>query len=292
VTTPRPNLHDRGNELPARDGERRTGTVRLASILGADNALSPDPAEDYHEASRLYPRLVDPYVTGAARLESSPELRISAARSVKRHEHLPFVSLPQGDLGSARLADVLRTRRSRRTYGEGELAVGELATLLEAAYGVTGAIPGTSQALRSAPSGGALYPLELYVVAQRVEDVERGLYHYDPLRHGLERLGEIGSGESIGELTPYPALLADSGAFVVATAMLWRSRFKYGQRAYRFALLEAGHVGQSLLLAAEAMGLAATPVGGFFDSRVDAFLGIDGLTEVALYMLPVGGRPA
>jgi SagB-type dehydrogenase family enzyme len=70
--------------------------------------------------------------------------------------------------------------------------------------------------------------------------------------------------------------------------MFWRSRFKYGQRAYRFTLLEAGHVAQNALLAAAALGLAAVPLGGFYDRKVDAFLGVDGLQEAALYLLPVG----
>ena len=72
--------------------------------------------------------------------------------------------------------------------------------------------------------------------------------------------------------------------------MFWRSRFKYGARSYRFSLLEAGHVAQNFLLAAEALGLAATPVGGFYDDRVDQFVGVDGLFESSLYLLPAGRR--
>ena len=112
--------------------------------------------------------------------------------------------------------------------------------MLEAAYGVTAAIPGTPQQLRAAPSGGALYPLELYVASLRVPGLEGALFHYDPLRHGLELLRPIGADDSVGALTPYPELLVECSAFVVVTAVFWRSRFKYGQRAYRFALLEAG----------------------------------------------------
>ena len=70
--------------------------------------------------------------------------------------------------------------------------------------------------------------------------------------------------------------------------MFWRSRFKYGARAYRFALMEAGHVGQNLLLAAAALGLDAVPLGGFYDRNVDAFLGVDGIYEASLYLVPVG----
>jgi SagB-type dehydrogenase family enzyme len=282
---------DPGHEPdPASGDAEHQATVRLAQVLGADSLTGFDPTEDYHEASRLYPGLVDPMVVGAARLERSLTMRVSATRSVKRHAHLPFVELPPGELGTATLTDVLRSRRSIRTYGEGLLELRVLASLLDAAYGVTGAIPGTPQALRSAPSGGALYPLELYVACQRVQGLRRALYHYDPLRHGLELLRPLGTAEETGDLTPYPELLAESAAFVVMTAMFWRSRFKYGPRAYRFTLLEAGHVAQNFLLAAEALSLAATAVGGFFDRQVDDFVGVDGIYESSLYVLPVGRR--
>jgi SagB-type dehydrogenase family enzyme len=265
-------------------------TVRLAAVVGADAVSTPDPTEDFHEASRIYPDVVDPSVVGAARLERSLTMRVTASRSVKRYAHRPSVSLSPGDLGPALLGDVLRTRRSRRRYAKGGIDTRTLATLLDAAYGVTGAIPGTTQQLRAAPSGGALYPLELYVVSQRVDGLDRALFHYDPLRHVLELLRPLEPHEATGRLSPYPELLAECSAFVVVSAMFWRSRFKYGARAYRFALLEAGHVAQSFLLAAEALELAATPIGGFFDTLVDEFLGIDGLNESSLYLLPVGPR--
>lgn len=274
----------------APDDPGSLGTVRLAAIVGADAVSADDPTEDFHEASRIYPGVVDPSIVGAARLERSVAMRVSATRSVKRYAHLPFVALPPGQLGSMSLEKALRLRRSTRTYGDGSLEVGELATLLHAAYGVTGSITGTPQTLRTAPSGGALYPLELYVACQRVEGLDRALYHYDPLRHGLELLRPLAGVEAGGDLTPYSELLTESAAFVVMTGMLWRSRFKYGARAYRFALLEAGHAAQSFLLAAEALGLASTPVGGFFDRLADEFVGIDGLYETALYVLPVGRR--
>ena len=280
-----------GHEPDPASGEaEQQATVRLAQVLGADPPTRFDPTEDYHEASRIYPSIVDPMVVGAARLERSLTMRVSTTRSVKRHAHLPFVPLPSADLGSAALGDVLRSRRSDRAYGDGALALHELSTLLEAAYGVTGAIAGTPQALRSVPSGGALYPLELYIVCQRVDGLERALYHYDPLRRGLELLRPLRAEEEGGELTPYPELLSKSAAFVVVTAMFWRSRFKYGARAYRFAMLEAGHVAQNFVLAAEALSLATTPLGGFYDRLVDGFVGVDGIYEASLYLLPVGRR--
>ncbi len=262
-------------------------TVRLASILGADSCPEPDATEDYHEASRLYAGITDPRVVGAARLERSLEMRITASRSTKRHPQRPFTPLPAASLGPASLADAIASRRSRRSFGPRPLEPRTLATLLHAAYGVTAAIDGTPQALRTVPSGGALYPLELYVVAHRVEGVDPALYHYDPLRHGLELLRAVGS-RPWSELSPYAEPLRESAAVVAITAVFWRSRFKYGPRAYRFALIEAGHVGQNLLLAGAALGLNAVPLGGFFDREVDALLGVDGIYEASLYLVPLG----
>jgi SagB-type dehydrogenase family enzyme len=261
-------------------------TVRLTQVLGVDDLRSPDPTEDYHEASRMYPGVSDPYALGAARLERSVEMRVTAGRSVKRYAHLPAVWLPSPSPGDATLATAIADRRSRHDYGVRPLDLLELATLLHAAYGVTEPA-GPHQALRTAPSGGALYPLELYVVCQRIEKIESGLYHYDPIRHVLEQLRQPVSAERLAGLTPYEELVLPSAAVIVLTALFWRSRFKYGQRAYRFTLLEAGHAAQNLLLTAAALGLRAQPVGGFYDRRVDELVGVDGLHEASLYLLPV-----
>ena len=269
--------------------EERVPTVRLASVTGAHDVGTFDPTEDYHEASRLYEGILDPTVLGAALLERSVAMRVSASRSVKRHAHRRFVALPEGGLGPVTLASALASRRSNRTFGECGVGREELATILAAGYGVTGAIDGTPQSLRTVPSGGALYPLELYVTCLRVDGLDAALYHYDPLRHGLEQLRPLsGDDQGLEPLSPYGDLLASSAGVIAITAMFWRSRFKYGARAYRFTLLEAGHAAQNMLLAVGALGLAAVPIGGFYDRRVDAFLGVDGLFEASLYLLPFG----
>lgn len=277
-------------EAPRSVPPRHVPTVRLAHVTGTDALEDPDPTEDYHEASRMYPGVVDPFVNGAARLEQSGDLRVAVTRAVKRNPHRLFVTLPPAALGKATLGDAVAARRSTREYGTEALRLEELSTLLHTAYGVTGALGDTSRTARAAPSGGALYPLELYVACLRVEDLERALFHYDPSRHGLELLRAIASNEEVAPLTPYAELLAPAAAVVLMTGMLWRSRFKYGARAYRFTLMEAGHAAHGLLLAAAALRLAAVPVGGFFDRRVDAFLDVDGLYETSLYLLAVGAK--
>lgn len=263
-------------------------TVLPAAWVYGEEALgTDDPTELFHEASRLYPNVVDGWTVGASLLARSPELRASASRAVRRRTGLPAVQLPEPAPLPRSLDDLVGSRRSIREYGDAPLELAQLSTLLHTCYGVTGALG--RQPLRAVPSGGALHPLELYVAALCCERLERALYHYDPLRSVLERVRPLERDELEG-LTPYDDLLVPSAAVTMITAVFWRSRFKYGQRAYRFALLEAGHVAQSYVLAATALDLAVCPVGGFYDRRVDALLGVDGLYEASLYLLPVGAR--
>ena len=268
--------------------ERPVVTIDLEELIVGANERIDDPSETYHEASRLYPGIVDPLVRGAQLLEGSCEMRVTVTRSVKRHAHLPAVSLPKPELGGVTLAAALTRRRSRRAYGEEPLELASLGTVLAAAYGVTGAFAETSQRFRTAPSGGALFPLELYVASRRVTGLEQALYHYDPLRNVLERLRPLEFAAEVEPLTPYPTLLGSGAAVIVLSAVFWRSRFKYGHRAYRFTLLEAGHVMQNALLAATALVLAGVPIGGFFARRADALIDADGLAEAVLYLLPLG----
>lgn len=275
---------------PPDDDTPSRPTVRLASIIAPETPLVGDPTDDFHEASRVYPGMVDPNVTGAARLENGLAMRLSASRGVKRHVQRRFVPLPRASFPSVTLDSVLASRRSRRAFSPGDITIDELATLLWSASGVTETVAGSPQTLRTTPSGGALYPLELYVAAIRVADLPEALYHYDPLRHGLERVGEIGSSADRHALSPYGETISECTALVIVTAMLWRSRFKYGARAYRFVLIEAGHLVQNVALCVEALGLAATPIGGFFDRIVDTYVGIDGVNEASVYLVPIGRR--
>jgi SagB-type dehydrogenase family enzyme len=166
--------------------------------------------------------------------------------------------------------------------------------VLEAAYGVTHALESEDgrQALplRAVPSGGALYPLELYVAALHVDGLGPGLYHFDPLRPSLAVVGDSVTAGDVAALSTYPEIVGACAAVIFVAAVFGRTRFKYGVRGYRFALLEAGHVGQNVLLAATALGLGAVPLGGYYDRLTDQFLGLDGVNESTLYTIAVG-RP-
>lgn len=273
----------------------RLQTAALTSwIYGSpDGPMLDDPAEAYHEASKIYPSFAGRDTSGVRLLESTPQLQLSAVRGVKRHPQRPVVALPPPRLPDVSLADVVQRRESLRTFADDPLALEQLAAVLHTGYGVTHAtrLPGNrrGQPLRAVPSGGALYPLELYVLAQRVDGLGERLYHYDPWRHGLESL-PVGADHAVGDLTAYPELLEPAAALIVVTAMFWRTRFKYALRGYRFALLEAGHVGQNIALAAAALEIAALPVGGVYDRRLEEVLGVDGVNESVVYVFALG-RP-
>ena len=202
----------------------------------------------------------------------------TVARSSRTHDHRPAIELPppaplRGDARRrARAAAVgPRPRRSGRS-GSREL--------VDAARRLVRREDGLSRAARPVPSAGALYPLELYVVAVAVDGLERGVYHYNPFRHRLARLAAaLVAGRPRRRSSTRPSSITRPPLIVVVTAVFWRSRFKYGLRGYRFALLEAGHVVQNAVLAATELELPALPLGGFYDRRLDAIVGADGLDE-------------
>jgi SagB-type dehydrogenase family enzyme len=257
-------------------------TVEFASVVFGEEGVSlDDQAEAFHEASRLYPDAAPPRLSALLEFARSPELQQSVARAGRTHDHRPGIDLPRAPLGRVPLRDVLRRRRSIAGGVGRPLPKRTLGALLAAAYR-------SAEGRRGVPSAGALYPLELYVAALAVEEVDTALYHYHPFRHRLELLGPV-ERSTVAAALVEPALAEHATALIAVTAVFWRSRFKYGLRGYRFALLEAGHLAQNAVLAATALAVPALPLGGFYDCRLDDLLGVDGLDESSVYALLVGG---
>jgi SagB-type dehydrogenase family enzyme len=163
----------------------------------------------------------------------------------------------------------------------------QLSTILALCAGRHPERPG----LRVVPSGGAMYPLDVAVIAHDVSGLPAGAYAYDPIAHALCALGEVEpsafhAAASAGLLAPpQPALT------LAIVATFARTRAKYGLRGYRFCLLEAGHVAHAALLAGTALGLAALPWGGFADAAVDDLLELDGRERSCIYLVAFSGVP-
>jgi SagB-type dehydrogenase family enzyme len=141
---------------------------------------------------------------------------------------------------------------------------------------------------RPVPSAGALYPLEVYVIAPAVPGLGPGVYHYDPFRRRLALLDQLRFAE-LREALVDQSLADVTSALLVVTGVFWRSRVKYGARGYRFTLLEAGHLVQNALLASTDLELAALPLGGFHDTLLDRLVGADGLDEATLHAVVLSG---
>jgi SagB-type dehydrogenase family enzyme len=212
----------------------------------------------------------------------------------KTYPDVPRVALPEprtGPPGAAApdLFEVLGRRRSVRAYAPPPLDLADLSGLLWAAAGVTTLEHGF--AFRTAPSAGGLFPVEHYVAAHRVSGLEPGVYHYAVLERALElvRPGDVRLPLARAALDQ--RIVADADAVFVWTAVLQRSRWKYGQRFVRYVLLDAGHIAQNVALAAVALGLGTCQIAAFFDDEAAALLGVDPDEEPVVYMTTVG-RPA
>lgn len=247
-----------------------------------------DPTETYHEASKVYPSFAGRDFGGARRLASNERLQRATMRASTRHPVLDRVQLPDAPLPEVAFATALSGRQSVREFADESVRLADVAVVLRSAYGATGRRSERGLIGRPVPSGGGLYPLDVYLVPRRVEGLAGGIYRFDPFRDDLERSSADDAIDALTRASAYPEIVSAAACTLVLTASFWRSRFKYGPRSYRFILLEAGHAAQNALLALAALDLAAVPLGGFYDGRLDDLLDLDGLHRGSLYEIAFG----
>src|SRR5262249_43274078 len=150
---------------------------------------------------------------------------------------------------------------SIRSFAEGLLPLETLGRILHASYGVRGRARGAFE--RPCPSAGGLYPLEIYAATHVVEGLEDGIHHYDARAHELELVRPGRVHRLLVDLTLGQDMVEHANVVFVITAVRERSTYKYGQRGYRYVLLDAGHLGQTLYLVATALGMGPVGIGGF-----------------------------
>jgi SagB-type dehydrogenase family enzyme len=213
--------------------------------------------------------------------------RAAKPETYKRYPSAPRIALspPQTEDG-APIWDVLRQRRSERRYQDAPLPEAALSQLLWAAQGVTQVRQ--SYGFRTAPSAGALYPVETYLVVNAVAGVEPGVYHYGVESHELEQLRTGDFRSEIAKAALDQGMAAQANVVFLWTGVFGRSKWKYKQRAYRYVYLDAGHIAQNAALAAVALGLGSCQIGALYDEEVNALLGVDGVEESVIYMTTIG----
>ena len=195
------------------------------------------------------------------------------------------IALPEPSVtGSTSLEQLLAQRRSIRDYQATALELTEIGQLLWAAQGIT-----HLQGLRTAPSAGALYPLELYVVTGRIEGLAQGVYHYDPRHHQLMKTSDGDLRDALTRAALSQGWIRYASAIIVFTADYERTTKKYGKRGKRYVHIEVGHAAQNLFLQSESFGLATVVVGAFNDDEVARLLRLPADLQ-PLLLMPVGRK--
>ena len=212
----------------------------------------------------------------------SREEEMKTSKSFKQSFGKSF-ELPEPKLSSKiSVEEALLKRRSVRDYGKGSLSIEEISQLLWAAQGITARWGG-----RTAPSAGALYPLEIYVVVGEVKRLEPGLYHYDPGKHGITKKVDGDLRQKLTRASLYQDEIAKAPATFVITAVYERTMKKYKQRGIQYVHMEVGCVSENIYLQAETLNLGTVFIGAFEDEKVKKALGIK---EEPLSIMPVGKK--
>lgn len=194
------------------------------------------------------------------------------------------IPLPEPRLQSdVSIEETLAQRRSVREYTSEPLTLAELGQLLWAAQGITG----ENRRYRTAPSAGALYPLELYAWVSNVNGLDAGVYRYEPPSHALTRHRTTSDTAALTEAALGQTWVGDGAAVLVFAAVYERTTQKYGARGRQYVHMEAGHASQNVYLQAAALELGTVAVGAFDDAAVRRAAGLTD-DEVPLYLMPVG----
>lgn len=195
------------------------------------------------------------------------------------------ISLPEPETtGGEPLQQLLQQRRSVREYKNTQLTLAQLGQMLWAAQGVT-----HPEGLRTAPSAGALYPLQLYFAALNVEKLQPGIYYYQPQKHQLALHREGNFGKALARAAYTQTWLQQAAVVFVIAADYGKTEVKYGGRGERYVHIEAGNAAENLFLQAESLGLGTVVVGAFYDDEIIDVLQLP--AEIApLLLMPVGDK--
>jgi SagB-type dehydrogenase family enzyme len=205
-----------------------------------------------------------------------------------------IIKLPSPRLkGNVSLEETILRRRSVRRYRKAQLDLSQLSQILWSAQGITG-----TRKFRAAPSAGATYPLEIFVVVgkqgviaseakQAPEELQAGIYRYEPNSHSLSLHKPVDLRSALARATLDQEFIIDAPVDIVICALYHRTSYRYGKRGERYVHIEVGHVSENIHLQAVALGLATVEIGAFHDEEVREVLGVDEQIK-PLYIMPVG----
>jgi SagB-type dehydrogenase family enzyme len=194
------------------------------------------------------------------------------------------IKLPKSNIkGKMSVEEALAKRRSVRDYKSDPLALEQLSQLLWAGQGIT-----AHDFFRAAPSAGAAYPLELFVIASKVEGLDAGIYHYNVKEHSLSLHKEGDLKEKLGTTAAFnQKCISEAPACISICAVYERTMKTYGKRGERYVPIDTGHAAENIALQAVALGLATVMVGAFEDKKVSEILSLSDEMK-PMYIIPIG----
>lgn len=210
-----------------------------------------------------------------------------------------FIELPQfADIITCdSYMELLDNRRSERVYTDMAMTQAQLAFILWSASGIQSFRgEGMVSTFRPVPSGGARHPFDYYIVVKNVEGLEPGLYHYVPTKNvgekkvTIERLGPLFADydATMNDLVVGQKWVVNAPVVLFISCIPYRAEWRYSEAAHRVMLIDLGHVGQNLMLSAEALGLGSCCLAAFNQKRCDEVFSFNGIDEYTVYALPVG----
>lgn len=185
--------------------------------------------------------------------------------------------------GKISIEETLNKRRTTRNYNNNPIDITELSQLLWAAQGIT-----SNEGLRTAPSAGALYPLEIFLITGNIENLESGIYKYNPTKHSIKKISSGDKRKLLADAALGQEQIKSATAIIIITAVVERTTWKYGERGKRYIHIEVGHSAQNVMLQAEALEIGVCPIGAFQDEKVKKVLGLT--EEAPFYILTLGKK--
>ena len=272
--------------------------ITAHSIPALESQLDPQPlslSELYHENTKMHPLTAQDLDIAPIKDFSADDLK-AMYKAQKQYPNAPRVKLPAIEnipQCDRTFDEIISSRRSYRDFADLELSLEELSKILHQSYGITGEMLGNvgfGKDLRSAPSAGALYPAEIYIAIRKVSGVEPGIYHYNVPNHEIELMVPGDPTDVIFEVCCRQEYVPKASVVFLISGVLERTKLKYGERGYRYALLDIGHLGQNIYLSCTSLNLAIMTTCGFFDDMANKLLRIDGVDETTMYVAFIGKR--
>lgn len=196
------------------------------------------------------------------------------------------IKLPGYFFRGLSVEEAIMKRRSVREYSEKPLSISDVSHILFSAYGITHRVDVFE--LRASPSAGALYPIEIYLAAHRIEGIDEGIYHYIPQNHSIEIVKKGNFREEIFKACLSQEMFLMSSLTLIYTAVFRRTTSKYGERGYMYIYIEVGHIAQNVALQCVSLGLSSCVVGAFYENKINKLIGVDGKEQSSIYIQTIG----